>query len=119
MLCSNHTKSCYNLIILLIVALAMCQLGGQDNWLKSMVNTLAEMTHHIRTAYRDSNHGQNQKDWADPIAGIGQGNGVGPQIWAMVSTVLFNIMRDDGMFAAQSHIRNWAFQGLLLSMIPT
>jgi len=78
----------------------MCQLGGQDNWLKSMINTLAEMTHHIKTAYGDSNQGQNHKDWVNPIAGIRQGNRAGPQIWAAVSTVLFNIMREDGMFAA-------------------
>ncbi len=36
-------------------------------------------------------------------AGIGQGNGVGPQIWAAVSTPLFAIMRADGFvgFVAQ------------------
>jgi len=78
----------------------MCQLGGQDNWLKSMINTLVEMRHHIRTAYGDSNQGQNHKDWVDPIAGIGQGNGAGPQIWAAVSMVLFNIMREHGLLAS-------------------
>jgi len=56
------------------------------------------MTHHIRTAYGDSSKGQNHKDWVEPIAGIRQGNGAGPQIWAAVSMVLFNIMREDGMF---------------------
>ncbi len=44
-LCSNDTKSCYNRIVLLIAALVMCQLGGQENWLKSMVNMLAAITH--------------------------------------------------------------------------
>jgi len=79
-LCSNNTKSCYNRIILLIAALVMCQLGGQDNWLKSMINTLAKMTHHIRTVYGDSSKGQNYNDWVEPIAGIGQGNRAGLQI---------------------------------------
>jgi len=96
-LCSNDAKSCYDQIMLLIAALAMCWLGGQDNWLKSMVNTLVEMMHHIRTAYGDSNQGKNHKDWVNPITGIGQGNG---QIWAAVSMFLFNIMREGGMFAS-------------------
>jgi len=69
------------------------------NWLKNMVNTLVSMTHHIRMAYGDSQMGQNHKDWVDPITGIGQGNGTGPQIWAAVSTILFNIRQEDGMFA--------------------
>jgi len=38
-------------------------------------------------------------NWEDQIAGIGQGNGTGPHIWAMVSMVLFNDMCEDGMFA--------------------
>ncbi len=65
-----------------------------------MINTLAKMTHHIRTAYSNSSQGQNHKDWVEPITGIGQGNGVGPQIWVAISTVLFNIMREDGMFTS-------------------
>jgi len=36
---------------------------------------LAAMTHHIQMVYRDSTTGQNHKDWVEPIAGIGQGNG--------------------------------------------
>jgi len=98
-LCSNDVKSCYDRIVLLIAALAMCCIGGQVNWLKNMVNTLVSMTHHIRMAYGDSQMGQNHKDWVDPITGIGQGNGTGPQIWAAVSTILFNIRQEDGMFA--------------------
>jgi len=43
--------------------------------------------------------GQNYKDWKAAIAGIGQGNGAGPQIWAAISTVLFKVMREDGFFA--------------------
>ncbi len=33
--------------------------------------------------------------WKDSITSIGQGNGAGPQIWAAVSTPLFNIMRQE------------------------
>ena len=31
-----------------------------------------------------------------PIHGIGQGNGAGPAIWAVVSTPLLNILREKG-----------------------
>jgi len=33
------------------------------------------------------------------VAGIGQGNGAGPQIWAAVSTPLFQILRQEGFLA--------------------
>jgi len=34
-----------------------------------------------------------------PIAGISQGNGAGPPIWATVSSPMFDIMRQDGFYA--------------------
>jgi len=34
------------------------------------------------------------------MAGIGQGNGAGPQIWAAVSSPLFDIMCTDGFVAS-------------------
>ena len=37
--------------------------------------------------------------WQLPIAGIGQGNGAGPHIWAVVSSPLLDIMRKDGFYA--------------------
>jgi len=33
-----------------------------------------------------------------PIAGIGQGNGAGPHIWAVVSSPILDIMRSDGFY---------------------
>jgi len=44
-----------------------------------------------------NNASQGQEDWSEPVAGIGQGNGMGLQIWAiMVSTPLFEILMLDG-----------------------
>jgi len=34
-----------------------------------------------------------------PIAGIRQGNGVGPQIWAAISSPQFDILQSEGFFA--------------------
>jgi len=47
-------------------------------------------------AFGDSKKGQNYKDWKAAIAGIGQGNGAGPQIWAVVSTPILDMLRDMG-----------------------
>jgi len=64
----------------------------------SMITTLHEMEHHIHTTYGNSKVLASQTTWA-PIAGIGQGNGVGPHIWAAVSSPMFQIMQSDGFYA--------------------
>jgi len=91
-LCSNDAKSCYDWIILMIAALSMCRLGAPHSAVRSMINTLAHLKHHVCTAYGDSDIAQGQDNWEALSAGIGQGNGAGPQIWAAVSTPLFAIL---------------------------
>ena len=66
---------------------------------QSMVDMLANLHHHIRTAFGNLEQNQGQAEWDKPTAGIGQGNGTGPQIWAVVSLPLFNIMRQEGLVA--------------------
>jgi len=57
------------------------------------------MQHHVQSTYRDSDISQGQAQWKDPIAGIGQGNGAGPHIWAAISTPLFQILTKEGFLA--------------------
>jgi len=64
-----------------------------------MITTLAQLQHRVRTAFGDSIQNQGQSDWTLPTVGIGQGNGAGPQIWAAVSSPLFEIMQTDGFVA--------------------
>jgi len=98
-LCSN-AKSCYGRIVLIIVALCLCRLGAIVQAVHRMVHMLANLQHHIHhTAFSDSTLNQGQKDWEQPMAGIGQGNGAGPQIWAAISSPLFDIMRKEGLVA--------------------
>jgi len=85
-LCSNDAKSCYNRITLLAVALCLCWLGCPQPAAMSMITTIHKMEHHIRTTYGDSVMSASCKSWKAPIAGIGQGNGAGPHIWATVSS---------------------------------
>jgi len=64
-----------------------------------MIATLAQLRHHVRSAFGNSMQSEGQQDWLEPVAGIGQGNGAGPQIWAAVSTPLFEILRQEGFLA--------------------
>ena len=61
-----------------------------------MLTTLQNMEHHIRTIYRDSTNGFSGMLWAVPWQGVGQGNGTGPQIWALASTPVLNMLREAG-----------------------
>ncbi len=98
-LCSTDAKSCYDRIVLLIVALCLCRLGASQSSVNSMITTLHQMEHCIRTSFGDSKKGGNHKRWGKPIAGIGQGNGAGLQIWAAVSSPLFELLQQHGFFA--------------------
>jgi hypothetical protein len=62
-----------------------------------MFSTLQQMRHYVRTAFGDSTKNFHAAR-IHPVAiqGIGQGNGAGPQIWAVVSTVILNCLRETG-----------------------
>jgi len=98
-LCSNDAKSCYDQIVLTMAALCLCQVGASLEMVGSMVRTLQRMRHHTCAAFGDLVISKGWREWGGPIAGIGQGNGAGPQIWAVVSSPLFDILRSDGFFA--------------------
>jgi len=98
-LCSNDAKSCYDRITLLAAALYLCRLGGTQPMVQSMITTIHDMEHHIRTTFRDSKTSASRTTWQALIAGIGQGNGTGPQIWAAVSSLILDLMRQAGFYA--------------------
>jgi len=98
-LCSNDAKSCYDCIVLTVAALCLCRVGATMASVASMVCTLHGMRHYTWMAFGDSTTSQGQREWREPIAGIGQGNGAGPQIWAAVSSPLFDILQSEGFLA--------------------
>jgi len=61
-----------------------------------MFSTIQQLQHHIRTLFGNSQISASTDLWAVPILGIGQGNGAGPQIWAIVSTLILDILREAG-----------------------
>jgi len=98
-LCSNDAKSCYDCIILLIAALCLCRLSTPLPAVVSMTKSLAQLWHHVHMAFGNLESAQGQAEWTNQIAGIGQGNGAGPQIWAAGSTPLFEILCQEGFLA--------------------
>lgn len=94
--CSNDAKSCYDLIGHTQASLAMQRLGAPKSAVDCLFTTLQCATHNVRTGYGDSKGSYGGQVWVVPFHGIGQGNGAGPAIWAVVSTPLLNILRERG-----------------------
>jgi len=92
-------QSCYNRIVLFVATLCLCCLGADKASVQSMVSTIHRMKHHVWSTYGNSQMAQGQKEWGKHIAGISQGSRVGPQIWAAVSTPLFQILAEEGFLA--------------------
>jgi len=65
-----------------------------------MFTTLQNLHHHVRTLYGDSEVWGSTEIWGVPVSGIGQDNGAGPQIWAMVSTPILDLLWQVGYGAA-------------------
>ena len=63
----------------------------------SMFDTIQKLKHQVRTAFGDSEDTFGGELWRDlePLMGVGQGNGAGPAIWAVISTI-FDTLRENG-----------------------
>jgi hypothetical protein len=94
--CSNDAKSCYDLIGHTQAALSMQRVGVPKNIINCLFTTLQDAIHKVRTGFGDSKAHYGGSVWLVPIHGIGQGNGAGSTIWAVVSTPLLNLLRKKG-----------------------
>jgi hypothetical protein len=92
----NDAKSCYDLIGHPQASLAMQRCGVPKSILKCLFSQLQNATHQVRTGYGDSSSCYGGSNWAKPYHGIGQGNGAGPAIWAVISSPLLNLLRKKG-----------------------
>jgi len=95
-LCSNDAKSCYDLIGHPQASLAMQRCGVPKSIIKCLFSQLQNATHQVRTGYGDSSSCYGGSNWAKPYHGIGQGNGAGAAIWAVISSPLLNLLRKKG-----------------------
>ena len=93
-------RSCYDLIVHSAASLSMQRQGVPAPSVVCMFTTLQNMVHTVRTAFGESTQSFGGDLWAIPCQpppqGVGQGNGAGPAIWAVVSTPVLEMMRKQG-----------------------
>ena len=97
---SNDAKSCYDRILHSIASLAMQRQGVAPENIICMFTTIQNLRHTVRTAFGDSDKSFKQEIWAAPLHGVGQGNGAGPVIWAVVSSPILDLIRKEGIGTA-------------------
>ena len=61
-----------------------------------MFTPLQHLEHTIRCAFGTSPDSYGKERWAVPMQGVYQGNGAGPVIWAVVSSPLLQILKEEG-----------------------
>ncbi len=96
---SCDLKSNYDRIAHVPALLAMRRLGIPIEPIQSMFKTIQSIQFTTRTAYGDSarTFGGFDGDHCVPVQGEGQGNGSGPQVWVVVSSAMFEVMRRHGL----------------------
>jgi Reverse transcriptase (RNA-dependent DNA polymerase). len=98
-LTSCDLKSCYDRINHTSASLCLQKAGIQKPEITAMFQTIQRMQHQVRTAFGDSQStygGDNWKQqWNLPPQGVLQGNGAGPTIWTIISSMLFSILGDN------------------------
>ena len=98
-LCSSDLAGCYDRIVHTAAALALLRLGVSHTKIHAMFSSIQRMIHKVRTAYGDSDNtygGDDIGDWTTYPQGVLQGNASGPGIWSILSSVIFEILRQRG-----------------------
>ena len=90
----NDASGCYDRISHAIAILTLMSFGVPQMICRVLFQTLQEAMHHIKTGF-----GRSEAVYGNeliPISGIGQGNGLGPTLWALISTKLLRMMEKAG-----------------------
>ena len=90
----NDAKGCYDRISHPIAVLVIMSFGLPQSIACTLISTLQWVVHHIKTGFGQSGPVYGNEDI--PISGIGQGNGLGPTLWALISTKLLQMMHSAG-----------------------
>jgi hypothetical protein len=89
-------KSYYDRIVHAVASLCLqCQGISESGEVVCMFFILQNLEHTIRTAYGDSEDTYDSDLWVIPMQGVYQDNGAGPLVWAVVSSPLLDIMREE------------------------
>jgi Reverse transcriptase (RNA-dependent DNA polymerase) len=95
-LCSNDAKSYYDRVVHSVASLCLQRIGCPKPVVITMFETIQNLRHHVRSQYGDSDLFYQAHQSTAPIQGLGQGNGAGPTIWALISTPVLNMLRTHG-----------------------
>ena len=91
----NDAKGCYDRIAHPVAVLTLLHFGVSTLVCLALFKTLQQAKHHyIKTGFGRSEAAYGDEDI--PVSGIGQGNGLGPTLWALISTVLIWMMERHG-----------------------
>ena len=76
----------------------MRQIGAAEPIIVSMFKTIQKLKYTVRTAFGDTKLSFGGEEWRDleALMGIRQGNGAELTIWAVISLVFFNVLREIG-----------------------
>ena len=92
---SVDAKSCYDRIVHNVASINIRRLGIPIEPLLCMFRTLQLAHHHVMTAFGVSS--ETYHSLIDiPLQGIGQGNGAGPAIWAVINSPIISMIRQAG-----------------------
>lgn len=85
-------KGCYDAISHPIAVLTLMSFGVPQKLCRVLFSTLQKAKHHIKTEFGRSEAVYGNE--AVPIMGIG--NGLGPTLWCLISTIMFRMMQKAG-----------------------
>ena len=119
-ICSNDAKGCFDRMVHSVTYICLRRLGIPKFPLLSMFQVIQKLTHHIRTAFGDSDetYGPHAYNGPHPNQGILQGNGAAMLGWTAVSSVIVNTMRDLGFgYSSWSAISKAALKVLCIEFV--
>ena len=94
--CSNDAQSCYDRIVHSVLSLSLQCLGVPQPPIRSLITTIQNMCHNIKTAYGVSQQSYHSHPSLPPLQGMIQGHGTAPTGWRMTSTPIINAIRKAG-----------------------
>ena len=90
----NDAKGCFDQIQHTFAVLVLMYYGVAWSVATILFEVLQKARHEIKTSYGVSAPVYGDKETA--ISGIGQGNGLGPTLWALISSIIFKMCKARG-----------------------
>ena len=102
--CDLH--SCYDRDVHSFASMAMQRAGAPPSAIASLFDTIRNLKHTVQTYHGESEQTLCGETWRenDPLHGVRQGNGAGPVIWAVISTVFLIYYGTKVMVSKYSHL---------------